>query len=113
MLWVRTFSVFLPSMFNSCVVWLNPGAAHKPSSAAHSRIFFMTCLRISLNPPTGLVRARAGSWQTITVVIPARVDDGLGMPARAPVRPSTFTQGGPLLRRLWVQHLACEDARRS
>src|SRR5690242_6061448 len=41
MLWVRTFSVFLPSLFNSSFVWPSTGAAHKPTSAAIIRIFFM------------------------------------------------------------------------
>src|SRR5438128_2341316 len=41
MLWVVTFSVFLPSLTSSSVVWVNPGAAQKQSSVAHSQILFM------------------------------------------------------------------------
>src|SRR6266567_3356051 len=41
MLWVVTFSVFLPSFTSSWVVWANPSAGHEPSNAAHSTIFFM------------------------------------------------------------------------
>src|SRR5580704_13329196 len=41
MLWVVTFSVFLTSLTSSCVVWVNPSAAPKPSSVAHSQMFFM------------------------------------------------------------------------
>src|SRR6266705_3875493 len=41
MLWVVTFSVFLPSLTSSSVVWLNPSAGQKPTSIAYSQIFFM------------------------------------------------------------------------
>src|SRR5712671_3384487 len=41
MLWVVTFSVFLPSFTSSWVVWANPSAGQEPSNAAHSTIFFM------------------------------------------------------------------------
>src|SRR5712691_27400 len=41
MLWVVTFSVFLPSLTSSSVVWANPSAAQKPSSVAHRQLFFM------------------------------------------------------------------------
>ena len=41
MLWVVTFSVFLPSLTSSAVVWAIPSAAHKPSSVAPNQIFFM------------------------------------------------------------------------
>src|SRR5579864_5204249 len=46
MLCVRTSSVFLPSVLSSSVVWLKPGAAHKTTSAAHARIFFITVLQL-------------------------------------------------------------------
>src|SRR5579863_3629656 len=41
MLWVVTFSMFLPSFTSSSVVCANPSAAPKPSSIPHSQIFFM------------------------------------------------------------------------
>src|SRR6266567_3153979 len=41
MLWVVTFSVFLPSLTSSSLVWANPSPAQKPSSVAHSQSFFM------------------------------------------------------------------------
>src|SRR6185312_8996524 len=41
MLWVVTFSVFLPSLTKSCVVCVHPSAAPRPSSAAHSQVVFM------------------------------------------------------------------------
>src|SRR6266481_6619220 len=41
MLWVVTFSAFLPSLTSSSVVWLNPSAGQNPSSSAHSQIRFM------------------------------------------------------------------------
>src|ERR1700676_1721702 len=81
MLWVKTFSVFLPLLFSSSVVWPKTGAAHKPTIAAHIRSFFIICLRPQrLNPPTGILRALrqfviVGSpriWRT-TTGIPARV----------------------------------------
>src|ERR1700674_4360054 len=50
MLWVRTFSVFFPSLFSSSVVWLSAGAAQKPSSAAHIRILFITTSRLNAEP---------------------------------------------------------------
>jgi hypothetical protein len=36
-----TFSVFLPSLINSCAVWVNPSSVQKPSSVAHSKSLFM------------------------------------------------------------------------
>src|SRR5450631_75092 len=45
MLCVRTLSGFLPSLFSSSVVWQKPGAAHKATSAAHSRILFIAVLQ--------------------------------------------------------------------
>src|SRR5580692_5547991 len=53
MLCVRTLSVFLPSLFNSSVVWLKPGAAHRATSAAHARIFFIIGLQLGSKPPRG------------------------------------------------------------
>src|SRR6476659_7505929 len=41
MLWVVTFSVFLPSFTSSSVVWANPSAAQKPSRVPPSQMFFM------------------------------------------------------------------------
>src|SRR6266446_3708072 len=41
MLWVVTFSAFLPSLTSSSVVWLNPSAGQNPSSSEHSQIRFM------------------------------------------------------------------------
>src|SRR6266478_5372559 len=42
MLWVVTFSVFLPSLTSSSVVWVHPGAAQKPRSIAQSQMFFIS-----------------------------------------------------------------------
>src|SRR5215471_20849729 len=45
MLCVSTFSGFLPSLLSSSVVWVNPGAAAKPSKTASGPAFFMASSR--------------------------------------------------------------------
>src|SRR5439155_5380063 len=52
MLWVVTFSGFLPSLTSSSVVWANPSPGHKPTKVASNQIFFMRTL---YTPPAGYV----------------------------------------------------------
>src|SRR5579862_4464827 len=54
MLWVVTFSVFLPSFTSSSVVCVNPNAAPKTSKAAHSQSVFISASR----PPRKLASLR-------------------------------------------------------
>src|ERR1700680_494997 len=44
MLWVVTFSGFLPSLTSSSVVWVEPSPGHKPSKVASNQILFMITL---------------------------------------------------------------------
>src|SRR5712692_1213201 len=41
MLWVVTFSVFLPSLTSSAVVWANPSPGHTPNNVISNQILFM------------------------------------------------------------------------
>src|SRR5581483_5828657 len=57
MLWVRTFSVFLPSSTSSCVVWANPSVAQQPR-IAHSPVIFIISLLGRAYPPTHQITRR-------------------------------------------------------
>src|ERR1700730_13186579 len=64
MLWVVTFSVFLPSLTSSSVVWVKPSAAQKPSSVAQSQMFFtIGLLWLKFMTPKTLLR----SWSIYAV----------------------------------------------
>src|SRR5579862_4978736 len=67
MLWVRTFSPFLPSLISSCAVWANSDETHKPASATAKRIFriFIYCSAASRwGLFSTLLYLNFHSWQT-------------------------------------------------
>src|SRR5882672_11130463 len=44
MLWVRTFSVFLPSLTSSSAVWANPSEGQNPRNAANKQTFLIIAI---------------------------------------------------------------------
>src|SRR6266481_6972281 len=69
MLWVVTFSVILPSLTSSAVVWAKPSAGQNRSSAAHTQIAFMIgLLWLQFKMPQVLLKD-SHSWMSASVLL--------------------------------------------
>src|ERR1700730_16633249 len=86
MLWVVTFSVFLPSFTSSSVVWANPGAAQNPRSATHSQKFFMIVLPCAQDSVVSIGRV-------VFTLCPNTFPVCKALPARPGINPSAGCGG--------------------